>query len=124
MTKKTTIANIALFIENRIFPVIFISVSLKHIATLYINAGKTLRQLSAQDMTEIARFILLSDVLIVAVLIPFNLLIAYALLITRNLRAKPEGFLEIFVPFIATFWFLTYNIIPLLPPKINVFIIT
>jgi len=123
MPKNNIIADTAINIETRIFPVLFFYFSLKHLYTLYINAGNITHKLIGSTMPTVNYFIFLSDVLIVIVLIPFNLLIAYALVISRNLHQKPEGFLEFFVPLLATFWFLTYNLIPDLPAQNNFLVI-
>jgi len=113
------IVNTALIIEKRIFPIIFIYFSIKHMLAVYIHLKTLVPYLSHVDSLDSHSFIILSDVAIALILIPFNALIAYALFITRNLHHKPEGFLELFVPLLATFWFLTYNMIPYLPSDVN-----
>lgn len=112
---------IAIFIENYIFPVLFIGFSINHFITLIKNGGRAVSLLSEKSLNTFTLndLITLSDFLILSAVIVFNLLLAYGLMARGKLHKKPEGFQEIFIPFIATFWTFLYNIVVYIPDEIN-----
>lgn len=113
--------SLAIYIESYLFPILFVLFSVNHLLKIIANKGaiteffrtKNLLQLTLPDL------IFLSDLLILIAIIIFNLLLTYGLIVRKKLHQKPDGFLEIFIPFIATFWTFLYNIIVFMPTKIN-----
>ena len=109
-------------IEKIFFPLVFSFFSLTHFFRLYsavriylINSPKTLA--SAEF------FIFRSGAVYFVFLIIFNIIISYALVVSKNLHHKPEGWKEILIPLAATFWYATYSMASFLPDETNFLVI-
>jgi len=113
--------NFAMFVESAIFPFCFLAFAFNHLCELIISIPKIqiLINQFEQSALNINSFLFVSHLLTRTILLFFCLLLAYSLLIRKNLKHKPDKASEILIPFIATFWALIYNIVPLLPQHIN-----
>lgn len=109
--------------EKTLFPVIFFFSSLQNALILYGNTITYFIGTKQHTLIGLQRYLLETEALFLFTLIIFNILIAYALLVTRNLQRGPEGVLEVFVPAIVTFWEYSYNLIPLFPNQVNFLVI-
>ena len=113
---------VAVWIESFVFPVLFGYYAVRSGLVLYDKREMLLAasQRLMQGAGGVGSVFALSYGMYHAVLILLNALIAWTLVIRRNLRHKPEGFAEIVVPLIGTFFYLLYSVVPVLPARGNV----
>ncbi len=121
MNAKFNIGNLAIFIENYLFPFLFGYYAYKSCHFLYRNYDLTTEiiGLLRGGVFYLDYISHLSDIFYNMLLMFFNLLIVWALLIRKNLYQRPEGFLEYFLPLLGTFSYLSYSLLPYLPKKWN-----
>ncbi len=122
---NSIVSDLAIFIENVLFPIIFFYFAYENLLFVYTNytlAFGIFTRIIWQDF-DTQDLIFISDFLASAGLIFFDLLVAFGLLIRKNLYQKPEGIVEIFLPVIDTFFYLFYNLLPYLPGKWNFLLI-
>lgn len=119
------VSNSAVFIESVFFPAVFFFYACKSIFFVYISYPsiyKMFIKIKTQNF-NIQDTIFISHTLSMVVLFAFNILVAWGLLVRKNLYHKPEGFLEIIVPVIGTFFYLFYNFIGYFPQEWNFILI-
>jgi protein-S-isoprenylcysteine O-methyltransferase Ste14 len=116
---------IALFVENYLFPVLFGYLAFKKFLWVYkyyseaIPVFYSIMRKNA-SVQQIASFSYFNAQFLLVLL---NLLVMCSLIISRNLRQKPKGFYEIFIPLLCLFFPLFYNLISSLPKNINFLLI-
>ena len=115
-------ADAALNIENIIFPLFFLYFAVLNLilaSSGFPAALKIFAKMKDQNFTvPDVRFI--SAVLTELLLFFCDILVAWSLIIRRNLYKKAEWALEILLPIIGTCFFLLYNLFPRLPQTWNV----
>ena len=112
---------IAVTIESYLFPFLFLYSIYNHSLFLWMNSNQyplVWRRLIT-GTADIQAVIFISALLAKLFLILLNSLIIFGFLIRRNLYKKPEGFLEIFIPLLGSFFYLLYSYIQLIPGKFN-----
>ena len=124
-TDNSLIATIAVYLESYLFPFVFLYSIYEHSLFLWKNADQysTVWQRILSGTTDIQVMIFISAVLAKLFLILLNSLIIFGFLIRRNLHKKPQGFLEIFIPALGSFFYLLYNYIQYVPEKFNFLIL-
>lgn len=110
-------------IEKVFFPVIFFLFSFRNALILHGNTRTYFIATKRLTLAALQRYLFETEAFFLLTLIIFNIVIVYALLVSRNLQKEPEGALEVFVPAVVTFWEYSYNLIPLFPNQINFLLI-
>jgi protein-S-isoprenylcysteine O-methyltransferase Ste14 len=106
----------AVFVETYVFSLIYVVIAVQHGLTLYDNRDFTMAAFANLDAGSLNH---LSNTAFLAGLALFCLLTAYSLIIRKNLQQTPRGFLELFVPLVATFNNYVYNFLLYLPQDAN-----
>ncbi len=128
MNKKTSglivkfeLSRLAIFIESYLFPFLFGYYAYRSCHFLYENyeVAFEITGLLREGIFHIQYIGHLSNIFYNILLILFNILIIWALLIRKNLYRRPEGFLEFFLPLLGTFSYLSFNLLPYMPKKWN-----
>jgi protein-S-isoprenylcysteine O-methyltransferase Ste14 len=113
---------LAILAETYLFPLLFSYYVYENWLALsegYDFLVEIILRLRAGAAMTIQYLNFLSETLYRLLLIFFNLLIIWALLIRKDLRRRPEGWLEYLLPCAGTFSYLCYNILPYLPKGWN-----
>ena len=113
--------DIAIWVENKLFPFLFAFSIVPHIRFLSVHASEisnSFRDLLG-NATATSSLANVSAALIKILLIILNLLIITGFLMRKNLKKKPETTQEIVVPLIGSFFYLMYNLLPYLPAQMN-----
>ncbi len=114
-----------LFIESYIFPFVFSYFIFDHIQLLYDFRIRTTQSLTVlmSGAYDLNNLINIAGALRNLLLISFNVLIVWGLIIRKKLCGRPESFSDIFYPFIGTFFFLFYNLVKYFPQRWNFYFI-
>lgn len=120
---RVRLTNLLLGMEKIFFPFLFLFFSLLHFLKVYAMTKAWLKHFTPVTLKHAMDFLIFTDVVYLIILAVFNIMIGYALLISRNLHQEPKGFGEVFIPLLATFWIYTYNIIAVIHPQGNVLVI-
>jgi protein-S-isoprenylcysteine O-methyltransferase Ste14 len=115
-----------LFIENFVFPVLFLFFACVDLSMLYQLrreiaevashfwvGGRVSRQGAMIAVTSLKLFLFAS----------FNLLAAWSLMIRRSLHQRPQTRADIYIPFAATFSYLLYDFVPYFPQAGNLLLV-
>jgi protein-S-isoprenylcysteine O-methyltransferase Ste14 len=113
---QNAVGKTAVFVETYVFSLIYVLIAIQHGFTLYENRDLTMAAIANIDANSLNH---LSNTAFLAGLGLFCLLTAYSLIIRKNLQQTPQGFLELFVPLVATFNNYLYNFLPYLPQDAN-----
>ncbi len=118
---RSRAGDIAILIENWIFPFLFGFSIVPHVRFLSIHATEIVHSLRdlLSDVPAVSSLTNSSAALTKILLIILNLLIIAGFLIRRNLKKKPETPQEIIVPLIGSFFYLMYNLLEHLPAGVN-----
>lgn len=117
-----SIAGIAYFIEFVIFPLIFVYFGIDNIFKLLTNI-LIVKSFSYLNLQNTYHLTFIGYIVLYFVLIFFNLLVAYSLVLNKKVTSPPSKLSDIIIPFIATFWFLLYNFIPALNKSYNIILL-
>lgn len=120
---EINVIRFAMRVEKVLFPVVFFLFSFQNVLLLYGNARAYFGKGKPFTLEGLQKYLFGTEALFLFMVIIFNALIVYALLVSRNLQKEPEGALEVFVPIVVTFWEYAYNLIPLFPIQTNFLII-
>ncbi len=120
---RVRLTNLLLGMEKIFLPFLFLLFSLLHFLKVYAMTKAWLKHFPPWTLKDVMDFLIFTDVVYLAILAVFNIMIGYALLISRNLHQEPQGFGEVFIPLLATFWMYVYNIIAVIHPPGNVLVV-
>ena len=118
---RSRLGDIAIWVENRIFPFLFAFSIMPHLRFLTRHASEitySLRDLTS-PIPAVSSLANVSGALTKVLLIILNLLITAGFLMRRNLKKKPETVPEIIVPLIGSFFYLMYNFLVYIPAAVN-----
>lgn len=104
-------SNAAIFIESNIFPWIFIYFIYQKWQFFHGHGGQVwfaLQKLFGGDISVPVQNMAFGGLANFFALL-LNVTMVVGLLVRRNLKRGPQGFQEIFVPLLSTFFFLAYN---------------
>jgi protein-S-isoprenylcysteine O-methyltransferase Ste14 len=113
----------AVFIESYLFPLLFLYYIYAKFQVYRFKTAETmaaLQQFIGGDWSIPVQTIALGAVNDFFVVL-LDVAIIYSLIVRRNLKSKPQGFLEIVIPLLATFFYLAYNWVDYLPDRLNAY---
>jgi len=114
------LSTLAILAESYLFPALFGYYAYRSGLFLYQKADflyEIALRLRADGGFTVQYLNFVSRFLYYGLLLIFNLLIVWSLLIRKKLRRKPEGALELLLPLAGTFSYLCYSIVPYLPTQ-------
>ncbi len=112
------LSTLAILAESYLFPILFGYYACRSglfLVERYDFLYEILLRLKAGGGFTIQYLNFISRFLYNGMLLIFNLLIVWSLLIRKKLHRKPEGSLELILPLAGTFSYLCYSIVPYLP---------
>ncbi len=112
------LSTLAILVESYLFPILFGYYAYRSGLFLYEKydfLSEVVLRLRAGGGFTVQYLNFISRFLYNGMLMIFNLLIVWSLLIRKKLQRKPEGPLELFLPLAGTFSYLCYSVIPYLP---------
>jgi protein-S-isoprenylcysteine O-methyltransferase Ste14 len=112
------LSTLAILAESYLFPILFGYYAYRSGLFLYEKSDflyEIILRLRAGGGFTVQYLNFVSRFLYHGMLLVFNLLIVWSLLIRRKLQRKPEGSLELILPLAGTFSYLCYSVAPYLP---------
>ncbi|MDD5440143.1 MAG: methyltransferase [Candidatus Omnitrophica bacterium] len=121
---KEEVSKIALFFEDYVFPVIFVFYIYIDVTLIYLNRFSIWRDFSdmlmgVADINEIEYFLNFN---ICLVSIFFYLSTVLGLLIRKKTPQRFDHPHELWIPFVATFFYLFYNVLVFVPTEVNIYL--
>jgi len=112
-----------MFIESYIFSVIAFLLAYNNVRKIIPNWTNILNVFKSLSSLEIDQVTFISQMIVTAILAFVNTFVGFSLIIRKKPLQKPKGFLEIFIPTVSTYFWLTYNAIPYIPKKLNFYMV-
>ncbi len=121
--RQEIIGSVSIFVESYIFSLIAFFLSYNNIRKIIPNWANILNVFKSLTSLEINRVPFLSQMIVTAILAFVNAFVGFLLIIRKNPLQKPGGFLEIFIPIVSTYFWITYNAIPYIPERFNFYLV-
>ena len=117
--RQELIGSISIFIESYIFSLIAFFFTYTNINKIMQNWPHILNVFKTIPSVKIDQVPFVSSMIATVFLAIVNAFIGFLLITRKKALQKPKGFLEICIPILSTYFWLTYNIIPYIPENIN-----
>jgi protein-S-isoprenylcysteine O-methyltransferase Ste14 len=121
--RQEIIGSVSIFIESYIFSLIAFSLAYNNIRKIIPNWANILNVFKSLSSLNIDHIPFISQMIVTAILAFVNAFVGFLLIIRKKPLQKPGGFLEIFIPIVSTFFWITYNAIPYIPKKLNFYMV-
>jgi isoprenylcysteine carboxyl methyltransferase (ICMT) family protein YpbQ len=121
--RQEIIGSVSMFIESYIFSLIAFFLSYNNIRKIIPNWNNIVNIFKSLSSLAVDQVPFLSQMIVTAILAFVNATVGFLLIIREKPLQKPKGFLEIFIPTISTYFWITYNAIPYLPKEVNFYLV-
>ncbi len=121
--RQEIIGSISMFVESYLFSLIAFSLAYNNVRKIIPNWTNILNIFKSLSSLRVDQVPFLSQMIVTAILAFVNAFVGFLLIIRKRPLQKPKGFLEIFVPTVSTYSWITYNVIPYIPKKLNFYIV-
>ena len=122
--RQELIGSISIFIESYIFSMIAFFLSYNNIRKIIPNWANILNVFESLSLLSIDNISFISQMIVTAILAFVNAFVGFLLIVRKKPLQKPRGSLEIFIPMISTYFWITYNVIPYIPQKLNFYLVS
>ncbi len=122
--RQEIIGSISIFVESYIFSLIAFFLAYNNIRKIIPNWTNILNIFKSLSSLEINQVPFLSQMIVTFILAFVNSFVGFLLIIRKRPLQKPKGFLEIFIPIVSTYFWITYNAIPYIPKKLNFYMVS
>ncbi|MEJ2307459.1 MAG: hypothetical protein P8Y62_10485, partial [candidate division WOR-3 bacterium] len=109
----------SIFIESYIFSLIAFFLAFNNIRRIIPNWANILKVFRSLPSLKVTQVPFISQMVVTAILAFVNAFVGFLLIIRKKPLQKPGGFLEIFIPIVSTYFWITYNAIPYIPERFN-----
>ena len=113
-TTQWTLGRVAMWTENRLFPLLFLAFAVENALWAYRLGGAFLDPTGELTVSHLASKFVSHTVLCV-----FDGIVAYALLLRGEPEQPPQGPTEVFLPLVGAFFYSLINAFPSLPSEYN-----
>jgi protein-S-isoprenylcysteine O-methyltransferase Ste14 len=120
---QDAIGSISIFVESYIFSLIAFFLAYNNIRRIIPNWTNILNTFKSLASLQIDQVPFVSQMIVTAILAFVNASVGFLLLIRKKPLQKPKGFLEIFIPTVSTYFWITYNAIPYIPKELNFYLV-
>ena len=123
LKRQELIGSISIFIESYVFSLIAFFFTYANIGKIIRNWPHIVNIFKTLSSVKIDQVPFISEMIVTVFLAMVNAFIGFLLITRKKPLQKPKGFLEICVPILSTYFWLTYNIIPYIPKNINFYLV-
>ena len=117
------IGSMSIFVESYIFSLIAFFLAFNNIRRIVPNWANILNVFRSLPSLNVTQVPFISQMIVTAILAFVNAFVGFLLIIRKKPLQKPVGFLEIFIPIVSTYFWITYNVIPYIPQKFNFYVV-
>jgi len=121
--KQEIIGSVSIFIESYIFSLVAFFLAYNNIRRIIPNWVNVLSVFKSLPLLAVNQVSFISQVIVTAILAFVNAFVGFLLIVREKPLQKPKGFLEVFIPMLSTYFWITYNIIPYVPQKFNFYLV-
>lgn len=121
--RREIIGSTSIFIESYIFSSIAFFLAYNNMRRIILNRANILNLLKSFSSLGVEQVPLISQTVVIFILAFVNAFVGFLLIVRNKPLQKPEGFPEIFIPVLSTYFWITYNVIPYIPQKLNFYLV-
>ena len=121
--RQEIVGSVSIFIESYIFSLIAFLLAYNNIRKIIPNWANILNIFKSLSSLEVNQVPFISQMIVTAILAFVNTFVGFLLIIRKKPLQKPKGFLEIVIPTISTYFWITYNAIPYIPKELNFYLV-